>query len=410
MMNLKDRIFGLAQTFKLHHLLLIALTALYTGWIIFVINHDKPIDFYCYYLTSYGFSNGVNMYNDVSWEQLAYGVGINHYGTPYRYPPLTAELVWPLTLLSPRFAALIWLVATALAFAASAWLLGCSSQTPLGTPLALGLLVFFVPPLATLYTGQVNGFLLLALVFTLYAFAHNRLAWMGVGVAVGAMLKLIPIAHLAYLGWRRQWQAAWIGLIIVVVLLCLAVPLTGWSGLASYARNFLSLGLQYDVMIPRGVNQSLNGFFVRLLTASNERWYLANAPQLARWLWLSTALLLIAATAALCWPRGSFYHLFQYEFALVTTAVSLITPYTWYHQLSLLLIPFFVLTERAFTSPSWRWMLIPLIIGYTLTNVHGLAWHHLEFSPLLVSMPFYTTLMLWGLLAWVIMHERGSLR
>jgi hypothetical protein len=36
MMNLKDRIFGLAQTFKLHHLLLIALTALYTGWIIFV--------------------------------------------------------------------------------------------------------------------------------------------------------------------------------------------------------------------------------------------------------------------------------------------------------------------------------------------------------------------------------------
>jgi hypothetical protein len=87
---------------------------------LFVINHDKPIDFYCYYLTSYGFSHGVNMYNDVSWEQLAYEVGINHYGTPYRYPPLTAELVWPLTLLSPRFAALIWLVATALAFAASA--------------------------------------------------------------------------------------------------------------------------------------------------------------------------------------------------------------------------------------------------------------------------------------------------
>ncbi len=392
---------------RLHWLLVAALIGLYAGWIGYVIARNKPCDFYLYYLAAYGFAHGEDVYGEVDWARLAQETHVTNYAPPYRYPPLTAQLVWPLTVLAPRLAALIWLSASALAFIASAWLLGRSSQSPFGVPLALGMLLFFVPSLTTLHAGQVNGFLLLALAFALYAFARRRPVWLGAGVAIGAMLKLVPVAHLGYLAWRRQWRAALAGAIVIVLLLGSAIPLIGRSGLASYARNFSTLGA-VGGLIPGGASQSVGSFFARLLVAGEGRWALTDAPQLARWLGWGVSLLLVVATMALCWPRGDLSNLFALEFALVTTTASLVTPYVWYHQLVVLLIPFFILVERALTRPRLRWMLVPLAIGYVVTDVHGLAWHHLEFCPLLVSMPFYTALMLWGLLAWIIMQQKRA--
>jgi hypothetical protein len=409
-MGISDRTSTLGQARWLRWLVVAALILLYTGWIGYVAGQDKPLDFYVYYSAAYGFAHGINMYgaigaNATAWANLAQTLQIHNYTLPYLYPPLTAMLAWPLTLLPPRWAALVWLIASALAFAASAWLIGRSFGSPFSVTLALTLLLFFVPPLTTLHAGQVNGFLLLTLAFVLYAFACKRPAWLGTGLAVGTMLKLVPVAHLGYLAWRRQWRAAIIGVIVIVLLLGSAIPLIGWSGLASYARNFFTLGSAGN-LITAGASQSFSSFFARLLVAEGGRRYLADAPQLARWLGWGTSLLLVAATMALCWPRGDLSNLFSLEFSLVTTAISLLTPYVWYHQLVLLLIPFFVLAERALIHPNLRWMLIPLAIGYVVTDIHGLAWHRLEFNPLLVSMPFYTALMLWGLLAWLIVREK----
>ncbi len=384
---------------------MLALVLLYTGWTGYVLSRDKPIDFYLYYLAAYGFAHGYDVYGNVSWAQLAQETHVPDYAPPYRYPPLTAQVVWPLTLLRPRLAALIWLIGSAIVFILSAWLLGRSTHAKWGVTLGLALLLFFVPPLTTMHAGQVNGFVLLALVVALYAFARRDPLWTGVGVAIGAMLKLIPIAHLAYLGWRRQWQAVLTGLIVVVLLFCLAVPLIGWAGLESYARHFLSLGAAGSVF-PIGVSQSIYSFFGRLLISGGNAESLASATRLVQVLGLSTSLVLILATVALCWPTGDLAQVYDLEFALVTTVINLVTPYAWYHQLVLLLIPFFVLAKYALTMPSLRWMFIPLTVGYVLTDLHGLTWHHLEPWPLLASTPFYTILMLWGLLAWLIVQEK----
>lgn len=404
-MTFSHRLTPLAQAHRLRWLLVAALVVLYAAWIGYVIARDKPCDFYLYYLAAYGLAQEKDIYGEVDWAQLAQETRVTNYAPPYRYPPLTAQLVWPLILLPPRLAALVWLSASALAFIASAWLIGRLSGAPFGVTLALVLLLFFVPPLTTLHAGQVNGFLLLALALALYAFTSRRPGGLGAGVAIGAMLKLVPMAHLGYLIWCRQWRAVVAGVLVIVLLLGSTIPLIGWSGLASYARNFSTLGA-VGGLIPVGASQSISSFFARLLVAGEGRWYLTNIPQLARWLGWGVALLLVVATMALCWPRGDLSNLFALEFALVTAAVSLVPPYVWYHQLILLLIPFFVLAERALTHPRWRWMLVPLVIGYIVTDVHGLAWHHLEFNPFLVSMPFYTAVMLWGLLAWEIVREK----
>ena len=399
------RLITWAQSRWLRWLLVLALVLLYAGWTGYVLSRDKPIDFYLYYLAAYGFAHGYDVYGNVSWAQLAQETSVPDYAPPYRYPPLTAQLVLPLTLLQPRWAALIWLIGSAIVFMLSAWLLGRSTHTNWGVTFGLALLLFFVPPLTTMHAGQVNGFVLLALVVALYAFVRRDPIWTGVGVALGAMLKLIPIAHLAYLGWRRQWQAVLTGLIAVVLLFCLAVPLIGWASVESYARHFLSLGAAGSVF-PVGVSQSIYSFLGRLLISGSNAESLASATQLVQVLGLSTSLVLILATVALCWPTGDLARLYDLEFALVTSVINLVTPYAWYHQLVLLLIPFFVLARRALMMPSLRWMLIPLTVGYALTDLHGLTWHHLEPWPLLASTPFYTILMLWGLLAWLIVREK----
>lgn len=402
--------------FFLTCLLLTALCCLYSAWTLYAVIQDRPLDFYLYYMAAYGFSHNRDVYEmggdqtDVhsqDWAELARETGVPKYSTPYRYPPLTAFLVWPLTLLPPPLAAVLWLALSAGAFAASAWLLGATGKGPFAIPLALGLLLFFVPPLTTLDTGQVNGFLLLSLAVAFHAASRNSKRIAGVAVAVGTLLKLIPAAFIGHFALRRQWKALAFSCLSVVLLFGLTLPLIGWQGVRSYAENFLAIGQPGD-LFPRGANQAFSGFFARFCSPDSGGWRLGSNPALAELLWKTCSLGLVVATALLCRPAGPFSRLFDLEFALVTVAINLITPYAWYHQFVLLLIPFFVLVRRALDDPALRWMLYPLAIGYLATDVHGLIWKRLAFNPLLVSMPFYTALMLWGFLAWLLLKQKGA--
>jgi len=393
----------------INKLLASAIILLYSGWISYVIWRDKCLDFYVYYLAAYGFAHKVDMYatgsNAAVWASLAQELGIRNYTMPYLYPPFTAMLVWPLTFFPPRWAAFIWLTTTAMTFIASAWLLGNTFPRSFGTTLSLALLLFFVPSLTTLHAGQVNGFLLLTLTFALYAFVRQRCLWTGIGIAIGAMLKIVPLAHLIYLAWRRCWWAVLASVAAIFLLSLLAVPLVGVKGLISYVDNFFLL-TGANQLVTSGASQSVFSFFARLLVAEDGRWCLTHNPAVAWWLGWGIALAIIGLTMVLCWPNGASERILALEFALVTAAVNLVMHHTWYHQLVLLLIPFFVVTEHALADPRRRWVLLPVAMGYLATNVHGLFWHHLEFNPLLVSMPFYTSVMLWGLLAWMIAREK----
>jgi len=72
----------------------------------------------------------------------------------------------------------------------------------------------------------------------------------------------------------------------------------------------------------------------------------------------------------------------------------------------LLLILFAVLTRETLHVQGPRWMLAPLALIYATTDLHGLLWHHLEGLTTLQSTPFYTMLMLWGMLAWLIVRRK----
>jgi hypothetical protein len=402
-----DRLSTLAQAHWLRWVLVAALMLLYTFWIGYVVSRDKPLDFYVYYLAAGTFLREQNAYeiSDLAWDNLAAEMGVTNYTRPYRYPPLTAGLVAPLTFLPPRVAAALWLALGAVAAAAGAWWLALALETPYRWALALGELLLFVPPLTTLHAGQVNLFLLASLMLALWAFARRKSVWLGIWLGVGTSLKIIPLALVGYLLWRRQWRAFLVAVLVIVTLLLVAVPLIGWDGLVSYGQKAVLLG-EPGLLFPQPANQTFNGFFARLLVEHSQGWSLADNPGLAYRLSLACGLVLIVATVVVCWPTGSVRHFFSLEFALIVTALQLVTPFAWYHQLALLLIPFVVLTREALHAQGLRWMLVLLAVGYALIDLHGLVWHYLEGMTLLQSTPFYTMLTLWALLAYLIVRQK----
>ncbi len=387
-------------------LLVAMLVVLYTGWIGYQAVRNKLYDFNLYYIAADGFHRGVDVYslardytgtNQPRWAELAARHNIEYYAPPYRYPPLTAQLVLPLTLLPPLVAGTMWIALTAITFILSAWLLGKSSRLPYGAPLAYLLLFLFVPPLTTMHAGQVNGLLLLTLSLAVYSLARRDWIGAGIGLALGALLKLIPLVLVLYLPWRRLGKATVIAVAVIGVLL-LTVPLTFEPGtLQAYLRQFFVIG-QPGTLFPTPPNQSLNGFWARMLIDRVD-------DDIIYRIYLLSAVLVVLGTVACCWPWGALVSHWRTEFALIVCALQLITPYAWYHQLVLLLIPLFVLICGIIAGRAPRWWLAPLAVGFLLTDLHGLLWHHIT-PTLLLSTPFYTVMMLWGMLAWLIVREK----
>jgi len=396
----------MAQAPWLRWVLVMALVALYAGWIGYVVSRDKPLDFYVYYLAEASL-RGQNAYeiSDLAWDSLATDMGIINYTRPYRYPPLTACLVAPLTGLSPSTASALWLAFSSVAAIAAAWWLALTIDTPYRWILTLGGLLLFVPPLTTLHAGQVNLFLLASLALALRAFSRRKPVWVGIGLGVGAGLKVIPLALVGYLLWRGRWRPLLVAVLVITLSLLVALPLTGWQGLVSYGQKAILLG-EPGQLFSQPTNQTFNGFFARLLTERSGERALADDPDLAHRLSLICGLALVIATVAVCWPVGNVYRFFPLEFALIVTTLQLLPPFTWYHQLVLLLIPFALLAREALHVPGLRWMLAPLALGYVVTDLHGLLWHHLKGLTFLQSTPFYVMLMLWGMLAWVVLREK----
>ncbi|MCK4315696.1 MAG: hypothetical protein KAX24_07980, partial [Anaerolineae bacterium] len=120
-----------------------------------------------------------------------------------------------------------------------------------------------------------------------------------------------------------------------------------------------------------------------------------------RWL----GLLLVILTAALCWSVGDATRWMPLEFGLIVAALQLIPPFTWYHQLVLLLIPLLIVANRLWAARQWGYLVL-LAVLFALTNVHGLAWHYLADWPWLTSFPFLLGLTLWGLSGWLLVRRK----
>jgi hypothetical protein len=378
-------------------LLLVVLGLLYSGWLTYVIAADRPLDFYVYYMAAELVAREQNPYtiSDPDWDTLAADLGITNYTRPYRYPPYTALSLLLIRPLGPQRAMVVWVTANALAMVVGAWLIGKALGGGWWIPISLTTLLFFVPPLATLLAGQINGLLFLCLALALWAISRGRAGWLGISLAAGTVLKVIPLALILYLFWRRQWQAALIAVVVLLGLTLLVFLIVGGEVLLDYAQKAIFLG-RPDRVYSTPTNQTITAVLGRAFPATTSLALLGG-----RWL----GLLLIIVTAILCWPVGDSAKLMLLEFALIVAALQLIPPFTWYHQLVLLHLCLLVAMRFLWTARRWWWLAI-LIVLYSLANLHGLIWQYIEDWTLLTSFPFLFGLTLWVTLAYLIIEKK----
>ncbi|MCS7287391.1 MAG: DUF2029 domain-containing protein [Anaerolineae bacterium] len=199
------------------------------GWAAVVVMANKGTDFYLYYLAAEALKRGLDIYglDNTAWQQLAIEVGVPHYAPPYRYPPLIATMIEPLTLLPPRHAFAVWCGANALLLLATAFLLSRWIAGQWVAPWIFIGLAGYVPVLTTVYAGQVNLFVFLSVVAYLFAFTRGRLAGAGLALATGIMLKPIPAPLALHAAWKFQARIVLWLFIGLVLLGLITIPFIG---------------------------------------------------------------------------------------------------------------------------------------------------------------------------------------
>lgn len=340
----------------------------------------RGLDFYAYFLAAKGLHQGTRFYLELM------------YGSTYYYPPLTAQILAPLSIFPGKWVFSLWLILSICAVILSVYLLGGKTRFFTNLIISFG----FFPVADMLYTGQVESFMLLALSFTFFTTLRNRSIGAGVGLGVAILLKVVPLAHFCYFLWRKRFKIILSAILTLIILCASSLPFIGWQGwmdffhVASYYANPSSMhGVNFEQLINSGANQSISGVIARFFPQDA-----ISIP-----IWRISVIGFFIATAIILWKqRGEFVRVFDLEFSLVIITINLIMPYTWYHQFTLLIIPILVILKRAENDKFLQKNLWLLFVGYILTDLQLIYWHYVQ-NNFLLSTPFFFALMMWLILA-----------
>ena len=197
--------------------------------------HKQLTDYTVYSLAGHAVLDGTNIYDVRSGGD----------GWAYVYPPPFAALMVPFAWLPVFWGALAWyLVSVALVASASLMCVrlvqrklgGASDPFVLcAVPLAV-LGCWFV---AGMTRGQASVLLMWFVVAAFYWHGMKRDLLGGAALAGAILLKVFPLAMLAYFVWRRQWKfvGATLAALMVMALLLPAVSY-GWKQNVTYLREW----------------------------------------------------------------------------------------------------------------------------------------------------------------------------
>jgi hypothetical protein len=344
---------------------------------------NAPADFQAYYLDSLSMRLGYGPYTAAFrpevMQAIADSLHAEQWIMVYYYPPLTAQLILPLTLLPLKVASYTWIGLLTGAAIAAAWLLSKTSPKPYSFIAALLLVLIFIPTGMSILAGQVNMLVLLALTVAFYLASRGHWKGAGASVTIAAMLKIVPGVLIVWLGLTRRWRALAASLLAGLLLVVAALP---WGGVTAWT-DFLRLFFQY------GSTTSLFSF------AASESISLAPAINLlvgaghpaAFVIWRVAVWTMVLITAlAVGWRQE--HGDWELEFSVMVFLANLFPVYTGYAQACLYLIPFFSLIMRAAHQPNRRW-LWPLLAAYAAIEI---AWPFGLSGPTTIAI----SLLLWG--------------
>jgi Glycosyltransferase family 87 len=356
---------------------LLAFLLLELAWIYWVHSNEKLIDFYAYDVASSALKQGLSPYymsrEAIDAISLQRGLPASTRVPSYLYSPFLAAVLVPLLTFSAPTAAVLWSLGSLAALTLSGMLLSQISSRRWIDPTVFVLLLLMAPALTTFYAGQVNHYLLLTMTAAAWAIERGRARLVGAALAVGILVKTIPLSLVGILMLHRQWLSLrW----LVLCALVLAATTMAWVGvdpyLAYFGHAWRLAGGGAPPMVP--VNQSLAATTARLLGGTAAA---GVALALSGLIGVCSLFILVRA--------GRHRDAMLPGIGLLMAAVALVAPISWSHHQILLTLPMVVLL-RFCRNSSWQLASRTAVgVAVVLLAVVALGWRQLAPWPLLQS-------------------------
>jgi hypothetical protein len=257
---------------------------------------------------------------------------------PYIYPPFFAFLFIPLTYMPLQAAFHVWNLISLLLLAASVRCLRRAAW-PAASRLMAGLAVLaFFPIFEAFYKGQSINLAIFFFSLAYVALKKGHEGKAGFCLAAALFKPQLAVVFVFVMLVKQRWRALRAFAAGGLLLLLASWLLVGLQGIGSYA------GLTTRTMTWNGVYNflpgcmpNLRGTVYRLAEAAGT---LSNAS--SSWMLLATAVLstLVVAAVLHSW-KGAWKTddaAFDLRFAVTVVAASLVTPYIYGHDLSLLVV------------------------------------------------------------------------
>lgn len=326
-------------------------------------------------------------------------------GWKYVYPPPFALLAVPFAQLPLALGALLWfLLLLGAIVAASRMSLALLAPLPdrdRWPLLVLPLLALFEVLIAGLIRGQASVLMFGLIIATFYC--HFRGRWLGAGfsLAAAALLKVFPLALLAYFAWRRQWRTIAATLAGLVVLgLLLPSLFFGWQqNLHHYERWYEAVAR--PALMSNAERSTATPLFEQLMDTRKHRNQSLEALFLSAGVPAATTQVAVRGTAlgmlALMLAAAARVRSRDDELALASAFIAwslLIPPISETHYFGALLLPLTVLLARVrhdagLSATTRRWLVRggvgAMLVVMTMLHFHGTgSWRPLCLATLLL--------------------------
>jgi hypothetical protein len=284
----------------------------------------------------------------------------------YPYPLWTAVVFLPFTLWPALTAKVLWLVCNFLMLAASIALfisLFDWEISPVLFALAVFLSGLFLPILTSIWIGQLTIFSLFMLALTTYFFLHHHWTWLGIVLGLSfikpQVMVLLAGMLLLWALWHHRWRVLLGFSAIIVLLVLISFPFMSSPGqiIGGGISNHLSTYIQHT--------STIWGLFLGL----GIPWFIPLVISLILIIWL--VLNWLPSFRGKDMSNNQVLFLFS-----ATILVNLIViPYSWMHNLTLLLLPFgysISLALKVKNRERFAWLTLlfvlmhPLMMGFVV--------------------------------------------
>lgn len=320
--------------------------------------------------------------------------------------PIIALLFTPFSELNKRGAIIFFTILGGLAVLATCYFLVKLTKVFGWKRIAIiGLFVVNGPLYHSLWYGNLTHFVLLFLLGAVFCLEKKYEFWLGVLLAIAALIKLPLLLLCVYFTMRKRWRVIMgfgtaLSIIVGLSLLLFGLDLhLAWlHHIGQFSGKPVSA---YNV-------QSVDGFLARLLYNNDDfrNWNPIEVGWHFKVIRYTLLSLLVGATTWVCWrskqPQTSEVE--NLEFSIVLCLALVISPISWTHYYLFLLLPFALYLGNKLAVPQGRLWFSIMVASVLLTSMPVITARpanlvlRVLYSRLLISHYFLGGVLLLGVL------------